>query len=153
MDFYNDCKPKKPIATLPQVLYYTYMEERCAEIQCYEPIATFRTALGNVGKRKRCDRHTRELSNGAKHKIGDRWENSYGYVLCRTTKGTVQEHRQVMEEKLNRKLAKGVESVHHINGIRNDNRPENLELWVGGIRYGQRAKDIKCHSCGVPYTL
>ena len=35
-----------------------------------------------------------------------------------------------MEEKIGRKLADD-EHVHHMNGIRDDNRPENLELWTG----------------------
>lgn len=43
----------------------------------------------------------------------------------------MMEHKAVMEAKLGRKLVKG-ESVHHKNAIRHDNRPENLELWVGG---------------------
>jgi len=79
-------------------------------------------------------------------------ENAQGYVRVRIDGVYVAEHRLVMEKKLGRKLEKQ-ESVHHINGIRNDNRPENLELWVGPIRYGQRATDIKCHNCGEPYKV
>lgn len=46
-----------------------------------------------------------------------------------------------MEEKLGRPLL-DFENVHHVNGVRDDNRPENLELWVTKQPPGQRPEDL-----------
>lgn len=68
-----------------------------------------------------------------------------GYRVIYVKGNQVGEHRIVMEQMLGRPLAKG-ETVHHRNGIRTDNRPENLELWMKSHPYGQRVEDMVAYA-------
>jgi hypothetical protein len=73
--------------------------------------------------------------------------NKRGYKIIKRhghpnahVKGSIGEHIWVMSEFLGRALFEK-ENVHHINGIRHDNRIENLELWTTHQPSGQCVED------------
>ncbi len=80
--------------------------------------------------------------------VGKRFKNKQGYVVCYAPDdpnahkgGQVHEHVLIMAEYLERPLRPG-ETVHHRNGVRDDNRIENLELWTSSHPPGQRVEDL-----------
>lgn len=123
------------------------LERRCTVLGCIESICTVAGKFCSVHRKLRLQEIGRLSA-----KRSERYVNPSGYVFVYNKEGkSVAEHRYIMETVLGRNLKKG-ESVHHKNGIRSDNRPENLELWVTAPRYGQRASDLVCPHCRKKYS-
>lgn len=72
-------------------------------------------------------------------------KNKQGYVQVSVNGKSSLEHRLVMEKHLGRRLLSH-EAVHHRNGVRDDNRLENLELWSTSHPAGQRTTDKVAHA-------
>jgi hypothetical protein len=65
----------------------------------------------------------------------------HGYRWISANGRARREHHVVMEQVLGRRL-RPFETVHHRNGLRADNRPENLELWAFAHPPGARVEDL-----------
>ena len=95
-------------------------------------------AVSNIGG------HYNKSESGAW--LGKAWHpDSEGYMIVSMPTPTghtlLRQNVLVMEQRLGRALRKG-ETAHHKNGVRDDNRDSNLELWVTAQPKGQRPADL-----------
>jgi len=103
-------------------LYETMSQREIAEkLGCTQSAISY--AMKRLGMKTKTARDYRSSKNP--HWKGGRFINWAGYFLVRHNGKYVREHRLIMERMLGRPL-KSTEEVHHLNGIRTDNRPENL---------------------------
>jgi len=114
----------------------------CSRPQTHSGLCISHVRQKAKGEQLKPIKETRQVPDGAKS------PSSQGYVRIKmrshpnvSANGWMGEHVYVMSEMLGRPLLPG-ESVHHRNGVRHDNRPENLELWVTAQPWGQRPEDL-----------
>lgn len=140
----NQCKPCKNKTQDPVVRRARVKEWRVKKVLQghYGHCAACNNPLGRSEGDKRKTKYCSKCLKGELHpNYSGGYINQDGYRIITVGKGkTMLEHRHVMEQHLDRKLF-GDENVHHINGIRDDNRIENLELWSTSQPSGQRVLD------------
>lgn len=79
---------------------------------------------------------------------GGRYKNKNGYIHILINGHYFLEHRYKIEQLLGRAL-EDYEHIHHLNGIKDDNRLENLKVVINKEHYGE----IKCPRCQYDFLI
>ncbi len=117
------------------------LRDKC--IDCGNPTTGYNT--------KRCRKCWRRLQL-LRPELHPRWKGgrflSKGYVMVRLGNAKyAREHKLVMEQKLGRSLAPD-EIVHHIDGNKSNNHPDNLTLTNNLEHNRYHVKATHCKLCG-----
>jgi hypothetical protein len=97
-------------------------------------------------KQKMRDAHKGYVYKTCITRDGYKMIKSPNHPYC-TKQGYVKEHKLVMEKIMGRYILP-TEIVHHINGIKDDNRPENLKLFANSSEHHKYTHiNIQCPFC------
>lgn len=127
---------------------------------CPPQLEKFKVKTGDIGHNKGFN-HSKEAKNkmSISHtgkrtgNLNPAWKGGAGvttggYRIKRINGQNIKEHRYVMEQHIGRPLEKW-EIVHHINGIKDDNRIENLMLTTRSFHFG----NILCPYCSKTFSI
>lgn len=119
----HSCLIRKWNLISKKYLIYLYYIKELGYVQIAKKLNVSKTVIYNAMRHYNIKRRPTGLIPHTNY----RYKLSTGYVTMRhpITNKRILEHRFIMEQKLGRKLKK-TELVHHINGIRDDNRRKNL---------------------------
>lgn len=136
----NDCDRKTVARGWCDSHYRTLMDRGVCEVsECGRPAKTKGLCWGHYRRLLRTG-DTGEPTVKPRRNNGEGTLKD-GYRMFTVGGDMYYEHRMVMEKILGRQLTPW-ENVHHKNGLRSDNRPENLELWTSWQPSGQRISDL-----------
>jgi len=121
--------------------------KKSVEIKCKRCGKQFKAFVSNIirGRTKHCSWECARLNRIGKWGRSPGWKGktTAGYVLVVVEGNKLNlEHRVIMERLVGRKLLRS-ELVHHKNGIKHDNRPQNL-LLVTTVNHRHRVNCPKC---------